>query len=361
MISLSGPSPLVGRHLSLPAGGRDWETKLEWFGRTEFLAAQRVGFIPAFEWKGPPPTSEVALELIRRNIHWGIHAPNNFVDQMSADWKKGEEWVTQIAQLRPGYVVVHGGLDRLIPLHEIPLKNRVDRYRSPITASSLMDAFGNTQQTIRRMVELMMEHGDGVVLLENTSVTEFVDGTTLPTYCHPRIGNWVEVGKIARDVGAKPLCDIGHLTYCHNYLAREHGYAQIPDPGAFDFRDDDDAQNAWDYLDWGIHQGRFPIVRNMMDVHRAIEAIGADYYHVEAGIREENEDGTIGTHAPVEYGDERMRQIIGQILGHENLLMCLEVDGSRTDGGGSFPARRPTEELQRESFIDLCRICTDLV
>ena len=351
---------LDGRYLSLPVGHADWEEKSTWFRSTSFRAARAAGFLPAIEWKGRPPTPEIAAEIAAEGVYWGIHAPNDFADQFRkgvfnkevADFRS---YMETVAPLRPGYVVVHGGLDSLIPMGEVPLDDHIERYKSPISgleyelAKMVQFAF---HAAMRR---LMVD--ESVLLLENTSITEFVDGVRLPTYTHPRVGNWIDVGAIARASGAEPLCDIGHLQYSHNFFYREQDYAGLP------FADGPDLCNPLHraFLLEGlcVRKGEFPVYHHgARSLSGAIEKIDADFYHLEGGVREE-ENGKIMTHAPIEYGDRRIRGILRQILSRKRILICLEVDGSRPDGGGPFPDREPTEVLQRSSWMNLCRMAVE--
>lgn len=354
---------LNGRYLSLPVGLADYEVKVsEWMHWDEFLAAEAAGFKPAVEWKGRPPTSEIVEYLSGYGVYWGIHAPNNIADQAWDSWDGFLTQMEAIAKLRPAYVVIHGGLNCLIG--DVPLDDPVERYKSPISADQYLCAC-NFQNRLLHEAVMQMNlpdfTGDGDVLLENTSITEFVGCEQLPTYCHPRAGNWTEIATLTRittAVHCKPLCDVGHLTYGHNFFRRFEDYADLPPANEFV-----PASKAeviiWNQLGLGIRQGEFPVVRDQLDLSEAIEAIDASHYHIEAG-RRDSLGGEITTHAPIERDDQRMRGIIAQILRRENCLMCLEVDGSRPDGSGPFPNRAPTEELQAESWRNLCRIATEL-
>lgn len=350
---------MIGQYLSLPVGHADWQEKLKWiFEEDPFTEAWGKGFMPAIEWKGQRPTREIVEELERQGVFWGIHARNDLADVVyTADWNGYCSETELIAKLRPSYVVVHGGLDYLI--QNVPYDDPLERYKSPIGAEDYLRACYCQTAMMATMVELMAEFGgDGEVLLENTSITEFVGCQKLPTYCHPRAGNWLDTIKLAKGAGAKPLYDVGHLQYSHNFYARLEDYADLPPAQEF-VPAAGPEHIAWDQLGIGIRKGEFPIVRDLLDLPEAIEAIGADYYHLDGGYREEI-DGKIATHAPIEYKDERIRDIVAQILRRDDCLICLEVDGSRPDGSGPFPDRQPTEKLQVESWRNLCRIATEL-
>lgn len=328
---------MIGKHLSLPASHADWEEKLKWFDCGCFLGAHVAGFKPAIEWKGRPPTQEIVDEINGRNIYWGIHAPNNFADTAYNDWGDYVDRMEDIARLQPPCIVVHGGLDTLIDVNAIPLDDPIERYRSPISASEYLLACQFQHKLLLDMASRAMESR---ILVENTGIKE-----------------------IASNAGVGCLCDVGHLSYSHNFFQRLEDYSDLPKAEGFMPASEAEAI-IWHQLGLGIRRGEFPVTCYATTLLELIQAIGAEHYHLEGGYREE-QDGHIVTHAPIgissNFPDGRMRSIIKQLLQRENVLMCLKVDGSRPDGSGPFPDRQPTEVLQAQSWRNLCKITTELV
>ncbi|MCX6810127.1 MAG: hypothetical protein NTY30_00050 [Candidatus Berkelbacteria bacterium] len=350
---------LTGQHLALPAGHADWREKLEWFNWDEFARAKVAGFKPAIEWKGKPPSSKIVEEINFRDIYWGIHARNNLTDIAYNDWDSYVEMMKEIAGLEPAYIVVHGGLDTLIDVSAIPLDDPIERYRSPIGAEEYLLACQFQHKLLRDMASRAPK---SQIRVENTGVTEFIGGNKLPTYTHPRVGNWLEVAKLARIAKVGVLIDWEHAAISDNFFGRLEDYSQLP--RANEFKPASNAERfLWQQLGLGIRKGEFPAARYYATMAEVVVRMKGSHNHLSAGYREEDH-GVIATHPPIEIGptfaSQRIRSIINQLLQQENCLMCLEVDGSRADGSGPFPDRQPTEVLQAESWRNLCTIATEL-